>query len=306
MRLRINHAVLVTTLIALAGCGHVPGTGSKRERIAPLPKSGPAADYPVVVGDPFMIEGRTWTPVDSMNYDQVGLAAVGGEEATSGTTISAAHKTLPLPSYIELTSLESGKTIVVRVERRGPMRNDRLIELSPAAAAQLGVGSDSAPVRVRRVNPPEQERAQLRSGGQAPARIDTPKPLLAVLMRKLTGEAAPIAAMPPTDPAPEPLAKPEPVAAPPPRAARSKPAPKPVPRPAPTAAASGGFVVQVGAFSTRDRALAVATPLGGAVSSAGKLWRVRTGPYSSQAQADGALARARAAGYPDARVQRAD
>ncbi|WP_343611998.1 SPOR domain-containing protein [Novosphingobium sp.] len=103
-----------------------------------------------------------------------------------GGAISAAHHTLPLPSYAEVTDLKTGRTILVRVERRGPGDSQHAIELSPGAAAQLGIAAGSNEgVRVRRVNPPEQDRALLRSGNPAPERMATPKPLLDVLQRKL-------------------------------------------------------------------------------------------------------------------------
>lgn len=319
MRLPVNHALPLAALIALTGCG---GGGAK-PAVTPPPANGPAADYPMVIGDPFTIEGETWRPADTLNYDMVGYASPGEEGAG---TVSAAHKTLPLPSYVEVTSLESGKTILVRVERRGPMRNDRLIELSPGAAAQLGVtGRERAAVRVRRVNPPEQERALLRSGQTAPDRMDTPRPLLAVLMRKLDPQTAPPPATPPQiAPSPEP-SPPEPSSAttpvePPVPVAKPKPAPKPKPvpsavtpmpppaaTPAPSAsAANGSLVVQVAAFSTKERADAAAAKLGAGVSSAGRLWRMRMGPFATRAQAEAALAKAKRAGYSDARIQRAD
>jgi rare lipoprotein A len=278
----------------------------------------------MVIGDPFTIDGKTWTPADTLNSDQVGYAAAGSE---GGTGISAAHRTLPLPSYVEVTSLESGKTVLVRLERRGPMRNDRLIELSPGAAAQLGINGDNAPVRVRRVNPPEADRGLLRTGQQAPARMDTPKPLLAVLMRKLTG-----APLPQAEPAPLPAASPTPAAlagkppapAKPPAKGRRPVAPPPVvtaipaavvtsptPKPAPAAttaapATHGSLAVQAAAFSTKDRADAAAAKLGARVSPAGRLWRMQLGPFASQAEAQAGLAKARSAGYKDARIVRAD
>jgi rare lipoprotein A len=80
------------------------------------PANGPQADFPVVVGAPYQIDGVTFVPSDSMNFDSVGYAAVGRR----GGAISAAHHTLPLPSYAEVTDLKTGRTILVRVERRGP------------------------------------------------------------------------------------------------------------------------------------------------------------------------------------------
>jgi len=180
------------------------------------PISGPAADYPMVLGDPFVVDGVTYTPTDRLNYDAVGYAV---PDAEGGGGISGAHRTAPLPSYVEVTALDSGRTILVRLERRGPMQGDGLVALSPGAMAQLGLTGTHAPVRVRRVNPPEVERALLRSGQQAPARMDTPPGLLAALKRKL-------GILPPVDPRPETLAAALAGGAPVPPA--PAPAPKPV------------------------------------------------------------------------------
>lgn len=315
-------------------------------------RSGPAGDYPMVLGAPFVVDGVTYTPADTMNYDAVGYAGEG-----EGNGVSGAHRTLPLPSYVEVTALDSGKTILVRLVRRGPMTGGKLVELSPAAWAQLGLAPGSqAPVRVRRVNPIEPERALLRQGEQAPARMDTPPGLLTALRRKLgtaTGvtlqPAAPVAkpaAVVSPPPAPSPALPPKPVASPTPKptphpatvapvttpapvpkpAPVAKPAPHPAstpapratpaPRPAPTpnpapkpaaapARQAAGLYVQVGAFSTRQRAETVARAAGGGVTAAGSLWRVRSGPFATQAEADAALAKARRSGYADARILRA-
>lgn len=303
MRLPVNKLAL-TALVFLASLGNAP------------PGAGDRSDYPVVLGDLFTVDGKTFTPIDAMNYDAVGRATVAA--APQGTAISAANRTLPLPSYAEITSLVSGRTILVRVERRGPMTGDALVELSPGAAAQLGIDGRSA-VRVRRVNPPEPERALLRVGQTAPLRLETPKGLLAALQRKLAlqdgapGPLLPIPILAPiVKPGPKPaLVKPTPVEKP--AAAQIAPTAKPVTSTKPLFAAkrttvtpTGSLVVQVGAFSVRSRAQDVAVKSGGAVENAGKLYRVRIGPFATQAQAAAALAKARAAGYADARIQRAN
>ena len=289
-------------LILLAACGG--GGGGLADLPAAPRTTGPAGDYPMVLGPTYTVEGVSYTPADVMNYDAVGYAGV-----ADGAGVSAAHRTLPLPSYVEVTSLDTGKTILVRVERRGPMTNSRLVDLSPAAAAQLGLTGGKAPVRVRRVNPPEPERAVLRMGQSAPARMDTPQSLLGVLRRKLDG---------PGLPAPQPM--PQPTATPTP-APTLTPAPAPkgkIPRVAPEAPPAveritptpampaNALVVQVGAFGDRARADAVAKRAGAQVSKAGSVWRVRMGPFASLAEAQAALAKARAAGYSDARIQRAN
>jgi len=169
----------VTLGIAAPACARAP-----EPVVAPY---GPEADYPVTIGDPYVIGGVGYTPSDTLNYDAVGYAHAG----TEGSGISGAHHTLPLPCYVEVTSLDTGRTILLRLDRRGPMSGKQLVELSPAAWAQLGFTGDAdAAVRVRRVNPPETERARLRTGNRAPDRMDTPPGLLTALRRKL-GVATP-------------------------------------------------------------------------------------------------------------------
>ena len=221
-------ALILGAAAFLGGCALIPGGGKSdqakaRASATPLADSGPAADYPMVLGDPFTVAGTLYTPADTLNYDEVGYAAL---DAEGGQGVTVAHKTLPLPSYVEITSLDSGQTILARVERRGPMSGN-LVALSPGARAQLGAG-DGAPVRVRRVNPPEVERAELRAGNVAPLRMETPKSLVAVLRRKLpeNGSATLATARPAS--VPTAIAKTEL----PPSSAKPAPAPVAAPKPA--------------------------------------------------------------------------
>lgn len=269
--------------VVLAACG---SSGEVASASGGRSAQGPSADYPVVIGEPFTIEGTTYTPSDTLNHDEVGYLAV--EDGDGGTGVSAAHRTLPLPSYAEVTSLETGRTILVRVERRGPMDNAHIIALSSAARAQLGASAD-APVRVRRVNPPEVERAVLRRGETVPERMETPMSLVSVLKRKLPHDAV---AQLPASPAPAPTAR---------IIAEVMP-----PASAPAVAVDNGYVVQAGAYSTEDRARAVATAIDGRVEKLRTLWRVRTGPFASRAQAEASLAKVTGKGYSGARIYRTE
>lgn len=321
-------AIAATLLLAACGGANAKVSGPSQSN-SDATLRGPAGDYPMVLGEPFTIDGVTYTPADTMNYDSVGYAHVQG-----GAGVSGSHRTLPLPSYVEVTSLDSGRTILVRLTERGPMTRGDLVALSAGAWAQLGapVGS-RVPVRVRRVNPPEPERALLRAGANVPPRMDTPPGLLTALKRKLgLPIASPVA--PPTvsaSPAAAAVAKVEPKtsgkdspvakaigkpaekleSAPPKPVGTAKPVPKVADKPTPPPAVApvpkpvvqaSGLYVQAGAYSTKARAEAVAKSIGGSVSSAGRVWRVRVGPHNDRGQAEAALAKVRAAGYVDARV----
>lgn len=147
-----------------------------RER--PLPKKRPPATHPTGelaalppasqqyrVVEPYAVGGRTYVPAYGPKYRAVGTAlvyAVGADgrytangEPYKDSGISAAHPTMPLPSYVRVTNLRNGKSMIVRVNDRGPYNPSGIIELSPKAAELLGIsgkGGDSA-VRIEYVGP---------------------------------------------------------------------------------------------------------------------------------------------------------
>ncbi|WP_338244863.1 SPOR domain-containing protein [Aurantiacibacter hainanensis] len=282
------------------------------------------------MGEPYEVAGTTYTPADVLNYDEVGYLAL--DPDTSGFTGS--HHTLPVPSYAEVTSLETGRTVLVRLERRGPMTTNHLVALSPAAMAQLG-GNVETPVRVRRVNPPEDHRAMLRSGEAAPLRMDTPASLLTVLQRRLPGSGAAILATnaePPreletvsvaasTATSPDPVQVEEPgqiESIAPLETPELASGPQLASTEAEITVASGdrsnegaadatqpltsGFVVQAAAFASVDNARRAANALGGEVSQSGRYHLVQTGPFATRGEAEASLANVRRAGYSDARI----
>ena len=300
MRWTIRQALIPGAAMLLAGCGMVDGRGDNRLPGPPRRNAArPVADYPVKIGQPYQVNGITYTPADVPGHDEVGYASwYGGDHEGKPTAngenfrsegISAAHKTLPLPSYVEVTSLETGRTILVRVNDRGPFVNGRVIDLSSGAARQLGMRRNGiAPVRVRRVNPHEQERAALRAGRQAAERLAAPEPLLAALRQRLGGPQRPAA--------PVQLAS----------AAPDAGVTYAVPLSSEPSAARGAYVVQVGAFASRERADGLAAQIGGWVAHSNGLWRVRYGPYSSEAAARQGVEKAAAKGYSNARIMTND
>ena len=140
----------------------------------------PVADNPVQIGQPYRVKGVTYVPAAQPGYDAVGYASWYGSESGNRTArgekfrpkwISAAHPTLPLPSYVEVTNLDNGLTALVRVNDRGPFARGRIIDLSRGAANLLDMkASGHAPVRVRIANPAEKDRERLRKGKRARAR----------------------------------------------------------------------------------------------------------------------------------------
>lgn len=123
---------------------------------APVPKGG--GHYKI--GAPYKVSGRWYIPKEDPHYDQTGIASWYGSDFHGRATangevfdmgaLTAAHPTLPLPSYAYVTNLENGRTVLVRINDRGPYANDRVIDLSREVAKHLGSeGQGLARVRVR-------------------------------------------------------------------------------------------------------------------------------------------------------------
>ncbi|WP_017671178.1 septal ring lytic transglycosylase RlpA family protein [Blastomonas sp. AAP53] len=309
------------TALLLSGCGGGSNV-SRSLDTAPPQVAGSVADYPVKLGEPYELGGITYIPVDVFNYDEAGYASWYGKELNGRNTangelfnpdgITGAHRTLPLPSYVEVTALDTGKTILVRLNDRGPAASNRLIDLSYGAARQLGVLEKGAfPVRVRRVNPPEAERAMLRTGQPVAMRMDTPESLLVPLRLRLEGKdrpsntaaapvAAPVAAA--TPPAATPgkpgklprPAKTKPVSQVDSQAATAQPVPATRPAPQPPRAQSGDrFIVEGGpqrpvaseSNASGNRPSAASTP-SAQPAAASASYFVQVAAFSSKARAD--------------------
>lgn len=122
----------------------------------PVPKGG--GTYKV--GEPYQIEGQWFVPREEPAYDRSGVASYYAEDFHGRRTsngeifdmwaLTAAHPTLPLPSYVYVTNLANGRTLLVRVNDRGPYARSRVIDVSRATARYLGFETQgTAQVRVR-------------------------------------------------------------------------------------------------------------------------------------------------------------
>ena len=121
-----------------------------------------------VIGDPYRVAGKTYIPRDNPRYSAVGLASWYGDafhgrmtangEVYDVNGLTAAHPTLPLPCYARVTNLENGRSIVVRVNDRGPFANDRIIDVSERVAGMLGFeNAGTANVKVDYVGPAQMD-----------------------------------------------------------------------------------------------------------------------------------------------------
>lgn len=276
---------LCAMMAVLAGCasrsgGYYkddgPGSGIPAD-IASIPDAVPRIERHAPANfRPYEVFGVRYIPIgENQSYRQEGVASwygrkFHGEKTANGETydmyaMTAAHPTLPIPSYARVTSSVNGRSVIVRINDRGPFHSGRIIDLSYVAAAKLGlIGPGSGRVTVQAIT-----NADIRAGRYPGA------PLMA--------SASPVA-----EPA-QPQARP--VSAPPP----SRPLPTPTSAvPAAASPAAGGIYLQFGAFSSEDNAQALAQRVNAqmdqamgqaSVSYQPPLYKVRMGPFPSRDQA---------------------
>jgi peptidoglycan lytic transglycosylase len=168
----------------------------------PVPKGG--GTYRV--GRPYVVAGRTYYPEENRRYRRDGIASWYGEDFHGRLTangeiydmdaISAAHPTMPMPSYARVTNLYNGRSLIVRVNDRGPYHADRVIDLSSKAAEVLELRqAGTGRVRVEYVGPAALEGsddrrllATLREGSPAPA----PSAVMVASARPFVPDLAPL------------------------------------------------------------------------------------------------------------------
>ena len=320
-------AVCIGLVGFLAACQtarpiHIAPMVSTRSPIAsaPAPSQSPAPVVPnpvYKVGNPYQVGGVWYYPQEQPAYDETGIASwygidYQGQPTANGEVfdrngVSGAHPTLPMPVNVRVTNLQNGRSLVVRVNDRGPYVKGRILDLSEHAADLLGFRLNGlARVRVTYLG-----RADLYGPGLAPPADETPPEIASAV------PAAPVTQVDAT--ALPPVAG---VAVAPPVVAVNLP--KPVEQmilpPIPQGVADGQVVempvpaatalyVQAGAFTSPANAGSVAAKL----SSAGArvfpgtkdgrpIYRVRIGPFQAVEEADAALAQVQALGQNDVQI----
>lgn len=330
-RARARSLALVAgaALLLLAGCASGPrggGSGIGRDGADANPPSGlgqvPDAEPRVEsirssggTSKPYVVLGRSYVPiVDDRPWRETGLASWYGRKFHAQSTASgepydmyamtAAHKTLPLPSYVRVRNPANGREVIVRVNDRGPFHEDRIIDLSYTAAYKLDLLRGVAPVEIERITNADIRAGTWRRGDTVLAQA-APAPVPASTSRPIA--VAMSVPVPAPTPGPEAVAVPaaltSPVVAAPRAEVRELAALPPLPpeaAPAPAASSdvvdapaspASGFWVQLGAFSQREgverfqQQVARSLP---AVAGALKVfaergtYRLQAGPYASR------------------------
>src|SRR5581483_3525720 len=165
-------ALLLTTVLAgaaLSGCAETTFAVNAAKQVT---QSDPKQQGIYKIGEPYQINGIWYYPAEDYSYNETGIASYyGGEqqgvnfhgrltangEVYDMNALTAAHQTLPLPSLVRVTNLENGRSIVLRVNDRGPYARGRIIDVSRRSAQLLGfAGKGTAMVRVQIL--PEESR----------------------------------------------------------------------------------------------------------------------------------------------------
>jgi rare lipoprotein A len=314
MTIRFAHKSLLGAVSLLAaGCASAPPPAPRPQQavVQPPPVQLPSSAGVYKIGQPYQIDNVWYYPQEQPLYDETGIASWYGPnfygrktangEIYDGNQFTAAHKTLPMPVNVRVTNLDNGRSLVVRVNDRGPFSRGRIIDLSRRSAEALGmIQQGVARVRVTYVG-----RADL--GGTGPV-DDTPVAVASALPPAPAGrvDSAALDVLPGVLSAPPPVALPPvpvplaPVAAPLEVTGNVEQVPVP---------ATTRLYVQVGAFTNITNARRLLNSLGGdlvisTIQRGGQtLYRVRSPALASVAQADAALARINVqAGGGDARI----
>ncbi|MBS0525854.1 MAG: septal ring lytic transglycosylase RlpA family protein [Proteobacteria bacterium] len=285
------------------------------------------------VGNPYTIDGVTYVPTEEFRHTETGVASWYGPgfhgkytangEVYDQSDRTAAHRTLQMPCVLRVTNLDTGQSTIVRVNDRGPYARSRILDVSRAAAEELGmIGRGTARIRIDQLEAESLAMKQIALNGGGP---DEQR---AALNQYIAGYHPPPPAVaapqaPPPAPAPSPPPPPPVTVYPsPPPSTHIEPPPAPPLRQGPltvasiATAASGftqpgsGFYVQTGAFSSMGNAEKQrgsitsygSTEISPASSGGREVYRVRLGPYSTQEAAGIVADRLRRSGYGDARV----
>lgn len=297
--------LLVAGCVLLSACaGTSPATHTVKE-------AGGQEGSGYKIGKPYQIQGVWYYPAEDYKYEETGVASWYGPdfhgkytangEVFDQNEVTAAHRTLPMPCFVRVTNLENGRSLVVRVNDRGPFSHSRILDLSRRAAQLLGMENQgTAQVKVEIMADESRALAmRLKSKSDEPQVAAAPRETVQAETLPPPGsreQAKPIVAPPPP---------PERSTVNPPDAQQLENQPIHVVAVKPTQ-----MFIQAGAFSRFDNANRLSASLSAigqtritqVVTKSGTLFRVRMGPLPSLDAADAMLEKVIASGYPDAKL----
>jgi rare lipoprotein A len=273
--------IVLAAILGVAGCAETTLTIDAAKSLTNATTDGSSQAGRFKVGDPYTVNGQYYVPRDDLAYVETGVASwygpgFHGKSTANGerfdeNALTAAHRTLPMPSMVQVTNLDNGRSAVLRINDRGPFADDRILDVSKRAAEVLG----------------------FRRRGKAPVRVT----ILAEESLALRNGVGPVDSPSAPPPAVEPTFQ----------MATVYPSPGPTYA---TMASPDSWYIQAGAFSdtvNARRAVSSLATLGPAhlsetLRDGRPLTRVRIGPLPNTRDAARLLQRVQASGYPEARL----
>ncbi len=315
--LRAEIACSVLLITALAGCAEIELIGNTAKKIT---HSAPSrGDYKV--GKPYQIKGKWYYPAEDYGYVETGVASwygpgFHGKKTANGeifdeNALTAAHRTLPMPSFVKVTNLDNGRVLILRVNDRGPFAYNRILDVSQRGAELLGFRRQgTAKVRVEILPAESRQAAALARQGKSTEplarQIGNNRQSRVIVDEQLS---APVSLVEKLDRGAgfEPDAQNQP-----PQNFPQQPPQQPVNDGVvrQVAVTASDFFVQAGAFTAyhnANRLRARLSSLGQVsvteITTGGRLfYRVRVGPLKTVGDADAMLERLRLNGYEDSRI----
>jgi len=310
MKIQVLIAVLATLL--LSACAETQFGAHLAKQVYDDPSEG---QYKV--GNPYLIDGQEYYPQESFDYSETGIASwygpgFHGKKTANGEVfdkheLTAAHRTLQMPSLARVTNLDNGRSLVVRVNDRGPFKKGRIIDVSQKAAELLCFkGNGTAKVRVEVLGEESRKMAELaRQGrdtrGMEVALNQRQTPILAAPSTPVSAESLPPVQVAAVESQPLP-----PVAGHYSKQGNFLPDPVVTQRPI----VKTNIYVQAGAFGKEENAVRLSQKLSSIGNShvyradvgGQRFYRVRLGPFATVDEADRALSLVLAKDTPKAMI----
>lgn len=174
----LRRLICVFAVLALSGCTEVQFASHVAKNAMGTTSSGTTQEGNFKVGKPYTVAGQTYYPKESYNHVETGIASwygpgFQGKRTASGERfdtkeLTAAHRTLQMPSLVRVTNLDNGRSVVVRVNDRGPFARGRVIDVSQRAAELLGfIGHGTAKVKLEVLAEESQQIAAMAKRGES-------------------------------------------------------------------------------------------------------------------------------------------
>ncbi|MEM6781379.1 MAG: septal ring lytic transglycosylase RlpA family protein [Pseudomonadota bacterium] len=316
--MRFTYIVLILALLPLSACSEARYAAHLAKQVT-LPTDTAESKGTFKVGNPYRIKGKRYFPQESYDHSETGIASwygpnFHGKQTANGEIfdkyeLTAAHRTLQMPSLVRVTNLENGKSLILRINDRGPFAHNRIIDVSQRASELLGFRKQgTAKVRVDVLGPESRQVAEAAKRGE-----DTRGYEVALNQNRVPARIRPTSKpQQPIQTAQAPVRPPQPKPVVEPVSFDTAPAIRPVQavQGQPLPPSQQRIFVQAGAFSQENNAMALARklePYGPSKVYLARVdnrpyYRVRLGPYDTTQQADLALNTIISSGKSDAKI----